>query len=287
MNASTIVPRENLDFGLDKTMPRYWYRGDPFKTRLLDGLQISFPDGERYFISSVRAAKDRVTRPELLAQIRDFTRQEGQHGMAHMKFNDVLVSQGMPMERMLADVQARLAHFGKIYSKDFNLAITAAMEHFTAMLADLFFSHADVMEGVDPRMQALLAWHAIEEMEHKSVAFDVMREGTKIGYWRRSGAMLLSLVEAVRLLSRNTNRMLKADGFSVGQRWLMFIRNLGWLFGRKGIFSRSTPSMLAYFKPGFHPQKLPDIHNYPAWVGEYQRSGDPHAACRALLAAAY
>ena len=79
-----IIPREKLDFGLDGDIPQYWFDNDPFKSRFFDALSTIFPEGERFFISCVRDYRDQVTDPQLLADIKDFMRQEGQHGMSGM-----------------------------------------------------------------------------------------------------------------------------------------------------------------------------------------------------------
>lgn len=286
MHATTITARENLDFGLDSSMPRYWFANDPFKTRLIDGMQLAFPDGERYFISSVRVFRHRIKDPVLAQHIKDFTRQEGQHGMAHTRFNEVLAAQGLPVAEMLAFHKARLDRYTRRFSPDFNVALTAAFEHMTALMAESFFGRKAAMAGADPRMKALLAWHAIEEMEHKSVVFDVMSTVTSIGYLRRCAAMAYGTWETMSVLFSYAERMLKADGFSWFQRKMMFLRNLGWMYGRKGVLSSFNLKILAYFRPGFHPNDIPEMRNYPAWVEEYQRSGSTHKACQALLAKA-
>ena len=78
-NAKELVAREKLDFGLDGDLPRWWYENNPYKSRLIDALQAAFPDGERYFITCVRAYREQTTDPKLLAEIKTFIRQEGQH----------------------------------------------------------------------------------------------------------------------------------------------------------------------------------------------------------------
>lgn len=98
-----IEARKDIDFGLDENIPKYWHSNDPFKTRIHDALQSTFPEGERYFISSVRAFRDKITDPQLIHEVKEFTVQEAQHGIAHTKYNNLLERQGMPMERLLAE----------------------------------------------------------------------------------------------------------------------------------------------------------------------------------------
>ena len=78
------VVRTKLNFKLEE-VPRFWFGGDPFRTRLFDALSLTFPDGERYFIESVRLFRDKITDPDLQQRVADFIRQEAQHGIAHDK----------------------------------------------------------------------------------------------------------------------------------------------------------------------------------------------------------
>lgn len=282
-----IIPRENIDFGLDASIPRYWYANDPYKTRVMDGMQLYFPEGERYFITSVRPFREQISDPILAKHVKDFTRQEGQHGIAHTHFNQLLRDQGMPVDEMLAMQKKRNNFWLTRFSQEFNLALTGAFEHFTALLAEGFFSRKQVMEGADPRVKALFAWHAIEEMEHKAVVFNVMTTVAKVGYLKRSAAMIYATLEMTFETYRSTDVLLKADGFSWLERKRMFVAHLPWMYGRNGVFSSFSGMILAYLKPGFHPDDIPVVHNYPDWIQAYERTGDPGQACDALIAAAY
>lgn len=282
-----IIPRENIDFGLDTSIPRYWYANDPYKTRVMDGMQLYFPEGERYFITSVRPFREQISDPILAKHVKDFTRQEGQHGIVHTHFNQLLRDQGMPVDEMLAMQKKRNNFWLTRFSQEFNLALTGAFEHFTALLAEGFFSRKQVMEGADPRVKALFAWHAIEEMEHKAVVFNVMTTVAKVGYLKRSAAMIYATLEMTFETYRSTDVLLKADGFSWLERKRMFFAHLPWMYGRNGVFSSFSGMILAYLKPGFHPDDIPVVHNYPDWIQAYERTGDPGQACDALIAAAY
>ena len=286
-NPDRVQPRENIDFKLDSSIPRYWWENDPYKTRMMDAMQLYFPDGERYFITCVRHYRERISDPVLSKHVRDFTRQEAQHGIAHTRFNNLLKEQGLPVDKMLAMQKRRNSFWLKHFSPEFNLALTAAFEHFTALLAEGFFARKAVMQGADPRMKALFAWHAIEEMEHKSEVFNVMTTVARVGYFKRCAAMIYATLDISFETYRSTDMLLQADGFNWLQRKRLLLSHLGWMYGRQGVFGSFSKQIFAYMKPDFHPDDIPVVHNYPDWIRAWERTGDPGQACAALVAAAH
>lgn len=283
-----IVVRKDLDFGLEADdIPRYWMAGDAFKTRVFDAVQATFPDGERYFISAVRAFRDRITHPALLQAVKDFTMQEGQHGQVHTRYNERLKRQGIDVEAFTRHTKAITEQRLKTLSAEYNLAMTAALEHFTAMMADLFFAEKSVLDGADPRVRAMFAWHAIEEMEHKAVAYDVMQQVADVGYGMRVTAMTHATLAFSLFTVVAPWHMLKMDGFSTRERLALYAKGLPWLVGpRNGVLGRLLPMVASYYRPGFHPNHLPTVHNYQAWVDAFTATQDGLAAAEAMHAAA-
>ena len=281
-----IVPRENLDFGL-QGIPRYWLGGDPFKTRFFDAMSITFPEGERYFISCVRDFRDAVTDPTLKQQIKDFIRQEGQHGIIHNQFNKSLRAQGVDVDRYEGMTRSLLFGFMRRFlPKKHTLATTAACEHLTAIMAQAFFVRNGAMATADPRMHAMYTWHAMEEMEHKAVAFDVMQKVAKVGYLRRVYALCEATLSFNLQIILYTFFMLKSDGFSRLQRLKMMAAGLWWVYGPRGIFMRHLKLYLRYYKPGFHPWHVGEAPWYRLWLETFNRTGDPIEAGRSVFAAA-
>ena len=278
-----ITPRQGPDFGLDGDIPRYWFAGDPFKTRFFDAMSLLFPEGEKFFIACVRDYREQITDPELQAQVKDFIYQEGQHGMVHTKFNNRLKAQGIAVDEVLRrQNEIMFGFFRKRFSAAYTLGQTAAAEHMTALMAHGFFG-TDMFADADPRIRAMYAWHAVEEIEHKAVAYDVYEKVAKGGYWKRVLSMLQVSLTFPLHVFMIMNHMFKVDG--VKNRFRLWVRGLWWLYGRGGLYPRLLPHFLTYFKPGFHPWKHGDMDIYRQWVDAFNaRGGDAIAASDAVIA---
>ena len=275
-----IVPRKGPDFGLNGDIPRHWFGGDPFKTRFFDAMSLLFPEGEKFFIQCVRDYRDRITDPQMQADVKDFIYQEGQHGMVHDAYNRRVAAQGVAVDHIEARMLKMLAFQRRNFSKKMTLAQTAAAEHMTAIMAHSFMADREMFAEADPRMRALYVWHAIEEIEHKAVAFDVMQKVAKIGYgWRMLGMLYLSIVFPLHTFLILAH-MLRVDG--VKNRFSTWMRGLWWLYGPRGVMTKLLPHYLAYFKPGFHPWNEGQMATYTTWRRVFDQSGDAIAAANAL-----
>ena len=291
MNADTHYPqaspvvRTQLDFKLDQ-VPRFWFGGDPYLTRMFDALSLTFPDGERYFIESVRLFRDQIADPGLQQRVADFIRQEAQHGMAHDKMNQVMKAQGMPVDQFIARLNRIFRFELQHRSAQYNIAMTAAAEHLTALMAETFFGSQDTLRSAHPCVRALFAWHAIEEMEHRDVAFDVMKQAGNVPELTRRSALAITTALMLGFTLYRTNVMLRHDGFSLRERLQMNMRGLPWFFGKNGVLSRMRRQYLDWFKKDFHPSQHPPIAQYQVWVQALQETGDPIQAGEAFWQAA-
>lgn len=289
MNSTTTslrpIVRYNLDFKLEQ-IPRFWFAQDPFRTRFFDALSLTFPDGERYFIAAVRLFRDQITDPKLQQRVTDFIRQEAQHGLAHEKMNQVMKQQGMPIDRFI-DILKNIFKFELEHrSAQYNIAMTAAAEHLTALMAHTFYRHQSTMQDAHPYVRALLAWHAIEEMEHRDVAFDVMQRVANVPESTRKLALVITTVLMFHFTLYRTLVMLKHDGFSPWQRFKMTYQGLPWFLGRHGTLSRMRHAYMDWFKADFHPSQHEVIAQYQTWVDTLAATQDPIAAGEAFWQAA-
>ena len=275
------IVRTKLDFHLDQA-PRFWFGNDPFRTRMFDALSLTFPEGERYFIESIRLFRDKIDDPDLQKRVADFIRQEAQHGMAHDKMNQVMKDQGMPIDAFTKRLKKIFRFELEYRSPQYNIAMTAAAEHLTALMADTFYSKKATLADADPFVRALFAWHAIEEMEHRDVAFDVMREVGEVPELTRRSALVITSILMFGFTFYRTNVMLKSDGFNLKQRLNMARKGMPWFFGRNGILTVKREQYSDWFKHDFHPNQHPIIRQYDVWIDTLAKTNDPIAAGEAF-----
>jgi uncharacterized protein len=281
-----IVPRERLDFGLDGDIPKYWFGGDPFKTRLFDALSVIFPPGEKFFMTTVRDFKDRITDPELLAEIKAFNRQEAQHTLVHAQYNELLRKQGMPVDELIKYLDDLMfKHYRGKYSREYTLAITAALEHFTAIGAHPMFDKRDILKDAHPNVRAMYIWHAIEEVEHKGVAYDVMIDYAKVGYFKRIAALIHATFMFPFVIDKFQTAMLKADGFSFWERCKMKAKGYYWLLKPTGLVGPIYAHYFPYYLPSYHPWQEVDQPGYKEWLDAFNRGRDPVQASESARAA--
>lgn len=258
MPLSTVrnaIKVRRMDLEFPDSIPEFWWDDNPFLSAIGVALSVSFPGGERFFISSVRHFVARIEDPVLREQVRAFIGQEANHTKEHIAFNRFLDSKGYPATAMEKFVGERIAEVQKASSPERNLARTAALEHFTAIMAGALLEHPDVLERMSPQAAKLWAWHAIEEVEHRSVAFDVYKAAVD-DEALRIRMMLIVTAFFIGINTARTAVLLKRSGKLLDLKSLATGANLLW--GRPGIFRKLIPRYLAYYRKGFHPSQHDD-----------------------------
>jgi len=251
LNNSDIQPRK-MDFSFDPAMPRYWFDDDQFKTILLTALSCTFPEGERFFVRSVRHYQKQIQDPLLREQVKGFIGQEAHHGNEHDAFNHFMESKGVPTGKVDEFVNRGMRFMAKHLSPQRQLAKTCALEHFTAMLAELMLEHPDFFKGMDERMLPLWLWHAVEESEHKAVAFDVYQDQVN-NYWVRTSEMAFTTLEFISFTIFHYYQLRK--DMDDPTDWRSVRGGINWLLGKPGWLRKLGKSYLAYYKRDFHPAK--------------------------------
>jgi predicted metal-dependent hydrolase len=252
-----IHPRD-IAFGLGSSPPRWWLGGDPIATAFFNALSASFPQGERFFMDAVRLYRDRVD-PGLGEQIQAFIAQEAVHSREHLVFNNKVAAQGFDFGRIDLYLKRRF-DFGRTLPPLNRLCATIALEHFTAILAHAILSGGDDLDGAPPELKRMWQWHAIEEIEHKAVAFDTFLAATRkfspFRRWQlRCVSMALTTIMFLQFVGFGVREFFRHDGIDNVRSWRTLFRYL-WI--RPGIMRRVAPGYFAYYKPRFHPWRVDD-----------------------------
>lgn len=251
--ADLVITPRNRQFGRGETHPRWWHGGDPVPTAFYNALSATFPLGEAFFIDSVRKFRDQV--PEgLRNQIADFIKQEGVHSREHVEFNRHVNEAGFDLSPIEGRLKTRIKEQREL-PPHVSLAVTACLEHLTAILADVWLKDASHFEGAQDDIVQLWRWHAIEEVEHKAVAYDTFLYTTrKLPAWKRyvfrSRVMLRVSRRFMHARVLDMADLFEQDGINKASTWF---RLVGYLIGKPGLLRQIFPAWLAFFRPGFHP----------------------------------
>jgi predicted metal-dependent hydrolase len=248
----TITPRDRR-FGRGSRTDRWWNGGDPVGTALYNALSATFPKGEAFFVESVRLFREGAE-PKLAAEIKAFTTQEVMHSREHVAFNRRAHEAGYDMTPLEQRVDFRL---DLVRSKPpiASLAATMALEHFTAILAHELLRDPRHLGACDPESAAMWRWHAIEEIEHKGVAYDTWLHATKD--WPRSKrwkvkAKVMLFVTRNFVVDRTAGalELLRQDGITGPKAWA---RLFWFAYVKPGMIRKILGAWASFFMPGFHP----------------------------------
>ena len=248
------VPTRHMDFARQLSdLPRYFAAdGDIVMSHILAVLSGVFPDGEDYFVRSVDAVRDRVTDAGLAADVDGFIGQESMHGREHRMLNQRLAEFGYPTRAIGRYVRAGSSLRERFTGPKVNLGFTAALEHYTATLAETLLGDPEARGQIGhPGVRHLLMWHALEESEHKSVAFDLYRA---VGGTEAMRQVTMWITHATFVLETGIWTMvsLTRDPYARRHPWAV-LRSIWKL--RTSPFTKPDPvrRLFQYHRRGFHP----------------------------------
>ncbi len=271
--ADLVITVRDERFGRKQRPSRWWLGGDPIATAWHNALSATFPRGEAMFIEAVKAFRDGAS-PKLEAEIRAFVKQEINHTREHVVFNKAAAEAGYDMDKIDRRLEEMMALI-KERPPVVNLAATIALEHYTAIMAHEFLANPKHFANAEPETAAMWRWHAMEEIEHKGVAFDTYLHATKDWSrgkrWKLKSLMMLVITKNfIANRWNDTLDLLAQDGIT-GTRVKL---KLAWyLFGTPGVLRKIIGPWFAYFMPGFHPWN----HDDRALIGKAE-SEFPDAA---------
>jgi len=248
----TITPRDRK-FDRGALKKRLWHGGRVEATAIYNALSATFPAGEAYFVESVRAFRE-GTPPKLAAEIKAFTTQEAIHSREHDAFNRRAADAGYDLTELEERIEYRLS-FSRQRPPVVSLAATMALEHFTAILAHQLLANPRHLAGADKDAADLWRWHAVEEIEHKGVAYDTWLHATRgwprFKRWKVKAKVMLYVTRNF-LVDRTAGalELMRQDGVTGLDAWR---RLLWYAWIQPAMFRKIAGAWLRYFLPGFHP----------------------------------
>lgn len=255
MENVTITPRK-FNTELDDEIPRHWCNNSPFMTHMLNIYTLLVPENELYYIRQLKRWEDQLTDKKLINDLQLFCRQEVQHGMGHKKYWDNFDSLGLKVKGF-ADMVGWFNYkfLEPILPKKVHVANIACIEHINAYLGN-FYLQRGLLDESDERMRTLFYWHFAEEIEHKSVAFDVFQEISGSYLLRITGALLVFPLFYL-INTCGTFYLLAQEGkIFCRKTW----KDIGKFLFSDGAFGHALYNMMIYCKPGFKPEQVNDYH---------------------------
>jgi uncharacterized protein len=253
---------------LEAGFPRHWHSNHAFETQLYNALSMSFPAGEQAFIDSVRDVLPMLPADSrydaLRATAKNFIAQEATHRRIHERYNAILTEQGL-VNHWEKWIPKRLAKFKAMGVHPLNfLATTVAYEHMTAFLADIMFSHPEILDSATPDMQALWRWHSSEESEHRALAFDLY---AAVGgsYRNRIICYVIAVFKfALDTTAQTVLNLWHDKSLFKPRTWWQFLMHE--FHPRKGMMWLMAKPMLSFFSRDFHPWKNRSVEPAQNWL---------------------
>jgi predicted metal-dependent hydrolase len=267
-NAETITVRR-MAFEFPADLDPVFIPGEPEESYSNIALSLLLPYLEPYLIRTMRAARPHLTDPALIGALDKFAAQEGQHYRQHARFNAVFRDRGFdqlaPLEEELA---ADYEGFTKTKSLRFNLAFAEGFEAFTTAMA-LAATEVDASSW-HPAARDLFFWHLLEELEHRTVAFDVYDQVCG-GYLYRLFVGWFAQWHLVRFMNRATKCMLESDPATLSRyggvaEHKARLRKLNSRFLR-----RFVPRLLPTYTPWYTPHDIAMPEGMKALAERYDR----------------
>lgn len=251
----------------DNTEP-VWTPLRPEFSCAANSVSLMMPTIEPYFVRSARCVLDQIEDPALARSAADYVAQEAEHHRQHVRFNRMLTERYRGVDRLDRTIRATYRRMERSRSVRFNLAFATASETMAYSAARWAAEHRqELFDRADDVAATLFLWHLAEEVEHKSVAFDLYhhRFGHESGARRTHVVAALAAVVLVTLFVFIGTTLLLAGARRLHHP-MAWWRLTGWAVGFG--FELMT-NLVVSVLPGHHPSRMADPLWYEVWLREF------------------
>jgi predicted metal-dependent hydrolase len=272
------IPIRHMDFGFPETLDPIVVEGSPEESYRMLGLSLLLPYLEPYLIRTMKEARKQVRDPRLAEDLARFSGQEGQHYKQHIRFNESFRSFGFErLPELEAELKADYQRFSATKSLRFNLAYAEGFEALTTAVARVAFEQGP-NPGMHPAARDLFAWHLVEELEHRTVAFDVY-EHVSGGYLYRLGVGTWAQWHMGRWIARVARYMLDADPRALAEYGGVAGRRRRERVAVKRTLRTLLPRLVKSYSPWYTPHAIPFTPEMTEMAREFSelavRKGEP------------
>ena len=210
------VRKVNFEFPDDVNL--YAIPALPRVSLFIAAFSMTMPYLEPYLIRMMLKAADQVDDEKLLEDMKRFSQQEGNHYRNHARLNNVIRGKfndtvAQELQQIEVEMKADYARFLKEKPLKFNLAYAEGFEAMTCAAALANTEEGPKDDGpISKGWAELMDWHALEEIEHRTVAFDVYNHVVG-SYPYRLIQGLKSQYHYLNYIHRFYRVMLKAEGY--------------------------------------------------------------------------
>jgi uncharacterized protein len=259
-----VLPR-HMEFPYAQMQTKDFFDNNCLKSAYIAAMSATFPAGEGEFIKSVRMFRDQVEDEDLKQQIKGFIGQEAHHSLQHKRFNEALREKGYDAVRLEGVFEKDLAWSIKSRKDKERLGFTVCVEHMTAVLAYDFLTKPERMHGMDPSIKPLMLWHAVEELEHKSVAFDLYMQVVGNRKFLHRAMRVAMVLLSYRFMKYSVKLLWWAKRRPSWREMKGFWK---FLYGKGGLMRAMAPQMKDFFRDDFHPWDQDDTALIDKWKAE-------------------
>ncbi|OUS09037.1 metal-dependent hydrolase [Gammaproteobacteria bacterium 42_54_T18] len=300
-NGRHAIKGRDVQFDFSDTNP-HWLKDDPFSSHFVNSFHLVLPPGERYFCRVFAQALPLITDNELREDVKGFIHQEAIHSRQHTSAQIYLESNGYNyehfnskldwvLEQVFGDSPFGMNYLKNRYTKDIwltcRVGFIATMEHFTGFLGQWGLDNESWDKNGDATIVDLFKWHLAEEVEHRTVAFDLFEHlcTTKLGFYVSRQAQMVVVAplfihfifDAFRVLvKQDEDRSMQKLGAKHILHLLAELEKVGKRTQNVPTFSFFVRETLRWVNPFFHP-----LHE-----GDTQQALDYLAQSPAAIAAA-
>lgn len=233
---------------------KFWFHDNVFKSSFFDAGSALVSDAERFVVDTVKLARPHLKDNELKSRADCLMHEETMHSEVHDAYNEMLRNEGYKFEAVLNFEKWLMGLFQKHCSLRTRLAMCVCIEHFTATMAKQLLERDVFYDKIDVRMKKVWVWHALEELDHRSTAFDVYT-ALGGGYVRRSALMLFMTVLHLSLHGAALIAFLAQNGALFRRK--TFAEGFAFTLGKEGLHRNVIGHWFTFFKFRFHPGHIP------------------------------